>query len=441
MMRWLCTLLFFIFFPSLAPLTAGDGHLSDHFRKKARVMNHSGDLDHLVAGAKDKKLVLLGESSHGTHEFYTWRDSISRRLIAEHGFNFIAVEGDFAPLFELNRYVKNLPGAAGSAQEVLLDIDRWPLWMWSNEEMIGLAEWLRQYNDNLTPAQKVGFYGMDVYDEWRSKRMLLDFLEKHEPSLFEKVAREYNCLKPFRDNSWHYARMAAAGVTNCAIHTETVVQVLGEHKETLSQKEEYAYLYALQNALVVQNAEKFFRKSAAGKGTDSWNARVMHMQHTCENLLDFYGPDAKGIIWAHNTHVGDASYTGMKDYNELNIGQLARERLGRENVFLVGLTTYTGRVQAALQWEAMRQEMTVVAARKNSLEALLHRTGHKRFYLVFDEEDRKKEALAKSIGHRAIGVIYNPNMDHRQYVSTIVPLRYDALLFFARTKALTPLQD
>lgn len=434
---------FLFIFSSCSYATNGENgnSLDEHIKSKANVMVNASDLDALIEKASVKKLVLLGEASHGTHEYYAWRDSISRRLISEKDFNFIVVEGDFASLFELNRYVKDLPGAAGSAREVLLKLDRWPMWMWGNHEVLNLIEWLREYNSSLPADKKVGFYGMDVYDEWRSKEVLINFLKDKAPQLHEKVRDNYDCFTPYTGDSWAYARDVQEGRADCSDNTVNVVKLIEENKASLKNISNYDYFYAVQNAYVVKNAERFYRKSAQGLRSPSWNARATHMFKTAKRLRNFYGENSKGIVWAHNTHIGDASYTDMSTVQQVNIGELSRDHFGADNVLLVGFTTYKGKVQAGSQWGQPRQEMNVIRAQENSIEEILNRTGYKSFYLIFDDEDRNLEEFMKPIGNRAIGVVYNPQQDFRQYVSTIVPMRYDALIFFNETKALKPIID
>ncbi|MCG2431314.1 erythromycin esterase family protein [Aequorivita xiaoshiensis] len=411
---------------------------AQNFTKKAIKLDNASSLDPLIAAAWDKKLVLLGEASHGTHEYYIWRDKISRRLIEEHNFNFIAVEGDFASLYKLNQYVKNFEGAGKSAREVLMQLNRWPTWMWANEEVVALAEWLRQYNDSLPPNKKVGFYGMDVYDEWVSKEMVLETLKKIDESSYNYVKLQYNCFNPYKGDSWQYARAVKDGKPDCEAATERVVTYIRNNREILENLSDDEYFYLLQNAIVVHNAEEFYRESIAAKDAVSWNSRVFHMRETVGDLLALYGKNAKGVVWAHNTHIGDASFTSMRNTGEINIGQLKRENLGKDNVFLIGFSSYKGKVIAGSRWGARMEEMTIPRALRSSVEYKLKKTGLDAFYLIFDEEDRKEENL-KVMGHRAIGVVYNPQFDRRQFVPTIIPLRYDALIFFNETTALQPL--
>lgn len=412
---------------------------AQNFEQKTIPLKGDASLDKLISAAADKELVLLGEASHGTHEYYLWRDKISRRLIEEQGFNFIAVEGDFASLYHLNRYVKNLDGAANSAREILLKLDRWPTWMWANEEVVALTEWLRNHNDKLPQDEKVGFYGMDVYDEWNSKKVVLDLLKAADHTAYEYVKDQYNCFGHHKGDSWSYAHAVRAGKEKCATATKNVVEYIRNNRTNFPELSDDTYFYLLQNTIVVHNAEEFYRESVASKGNVSWNSRVHHMHGTVNDLLNIYGENSKGIVWAHNTHIGDAEYTNMRNSDEKNIGQLTREELGNDNVFLIGFTTYEGKVMAGPSWGAPMKEMTIPPAVSNSIEYKLNQIDQESFYLIFDKEDRKKRNL-KVMGNRAVGVVYNPKRDKRQFVPTIVPLRYDALFFFKKTTSLRVLK-
>lgn len=411
---------------------------AQNFKEKAISLDPESNLETLISTAGEKKLVMLGEASHGTHEYYVWRDKISRKLIENHDFNFIAVEGDFATLYHLNRYVKNLDGAKTSAQDVLIKLHRWPTWMWANEEVVALAEWLRKHNDQLPQHKKIGFYGMDVYDEWNSKAVVLELLENIDSSIHKYVQTQYDCFHPHKGDSWKYARAVNSGRKSCAEATKNVVDFIRGNREKFNELSDDTYFYLLQNAIVVHNAEEFYRESIASRGSVSWNSRVFHMHGTVNDLFSLYGENSKGIVWAHNTHIGDAYYTNMRNSGEKNIGQLSRESLGAENVFLVGFSSYKGKVMAGSSWGARMEEMTIPNAISGSVEDELNKVGLDAFYVLFDKEDRQEKNL-KTIGHRAIGVVYNPTGDRRQFVPTIVPLRYDALLFFKETTALRTL--
>lgn len=395
--------------------------------------NQAQDLDPLIEKIADKKLVLLGESTHGTHQFYTWRDSITRRLIQKHRFNFIAVEGDFATIYLLNRYVKGLDTVSTSAVEILQRFSRFPTWMWANHETARMVEWLKTHNQQQTPNQRVGIYGMDVYDEWRSYNEVISVVKKYTPHLFTAISTYYNCWRPYFGDSWNYALAVKNGnQRSCEEdHLQVLELILDSFQSVASDHPIFFYL--LQNALVVSNAEKFYREEIVYPNTArSWNSRVFHFYQTLLNLVAHYGPDSKGIVWAHNTHIGDATYSAMAQHQQQNIGQLLRAEWGEDQVFLVGFTTYHGEVIAAKSWAGKRKTMTIPPAQKNSLEHLLKQQGIPQFYLIFEPQDPPQHL----IGNRAIGVVYRPQNDPAQYVPSLVPKRYDALFYFYNT---TPL--
>lgn len=410
--------------------------LITYFESKATPFNNTAELDLLIEVCDQKKLVLLGEASHGTHEYYHWRAEISKRLITEKNFSFIAVEGDWASIYRLNKYVKGLENAKSSAKEVLQSFDRWPEWMWANTDILELAEWLKEYNYKLPPEEKVGFYGFDVYGQWQAMDDLLSWSENNLNDKHNDILNKLNCFAGYRTDEWQYAREVAEGKNSCEEELQQIVEMLRDHGESIDSSEMKPYFRAKQNALVVQNAESFYRLALQNR-TDSWNSRVDHMWLTITRLLDFYGQNSKGIVWAHNTHVGDSRATNMHLINQYNIGKLSRTTLGEENVFIAGLGTYRGKVNAGFEWGAPMRIMNVPKAQKGSLDYYLGQVPHKQFYILFNEDDRKEQVLAGNyLGHRAIGVTYNPRWEAGNYVPTLPAFRYDALLFFRETSAL-----
>ncbi len=395
------------------------------------------NLDPILKSIGVARLVLLGEASHGTSQFYTWRAEISKRLITEKGFSFIAVEGDWASLYRLNRYVKGLDNDS-SAREILLTFDRWPRWMWANEETMELAEWLRDFNKDRPLAKRVGFYGMDVYGWENSLTEVVGYLQTAAPQLAKQVQTLYAGLARHGGDVGSYARAAAAGQSS-AKEVAMVVKLLREASDTLIVMDSRAYFNAEQNALVVKNAEEHIRKMMHG-GSASWNARVEHMDFTVVRLKEFYGEKSRGIVWAHNTHIGDARATNMAQDQSLNIGQLARQRLGEESVFLLGFTTHHGDVLAARSWGGPRATMATPPAQAGSVEALLNKIRPQGALIIFRGK-QISPALRQPRGHRAIGVIYHPEREAGNYVPTILPQRYDAFIFLPRTNALRALHE
>ncbi|RYZ15597.1 MAG: erythromycin esterase family protein, partial [Chitinophagaceae bacterium] len=266
-------------------------------------LNTSKDFNALLADADDRPVVMLGEASHGTHEYYTWRTALSKRLIEEKGFRFIAVEGDWPDCYKINRYVKGYPDAGDSIHAVLRNFDRWPTWMWANWEVAALAEWLRDWNSQRPMEQRVGFYGLDVYSLWDSMRTLQEYLEGEDPALAKAIRGALGCFQPYEDNEHAYAR---ASLTKHSCR-DRVLELLREVRAKAPQYSDdpEAAFSAEQNALIAVNAESYYR-SMMSFDNESWNVRDRHMMETLRRLMDFHGPEAKGIVWEHNTHIGDA---------------------------------------------------------------------------------------------------------------------------------------
>src|SRR5919107_1849553 len=345
---------------------------------RSRSLEGSEDLDPLLERIGEARCVLLGEASHGTSEYYSWRTRISERLIQEKGFSFVAVEGDWPDCYEVNRYVKGYPGSRRDAREALRTFERWPTWMWANEEVASLAEMLRGHNEGLSEERKIGFYGLDVYSLRESIDEVVSYLERVAPDAAE------------------------------------------------------------QNALVVKNAEAYYRTMVRG-GAASWNVRDRHMAETLERLMQQHGPEARGIVWEHNTHIGDARYTDMARSGMVNVGQPAREERGDEDVVLVGFGSYRGSVLAAARWGAPMERMTVPPAREGSWEAVLHAAVEGDQLLVFS--GAQEEGFLDGRAHRAIGVVYDPAGErHGNYVPTVLPRRYDAFVYLDETRALRPFE-
>ncbi|CAD5265451.1 MULTISPECIES: erythromycin esterase family protein [unclassified Imperialibacter] len=409
--------------------------VADYLVSHSHSLQTSEDLDELIERAGDKKIVMLGEASHGTHEYYKWRTLISQRLIKEKGFYFIAVEGDWPDCYRVNRYIKNYSGAGKSAFEVLHAFNRWPTWMWANWEVLALAESLYNHNKTLPINKKVGFYGLDVYSLWESMESIINYLQKTDPSALTYAEKAFQCFEPYKgDEGTTYAYASAMVPEPC---TREVVDLLREIQKRAPQynSDQENVFSAEQNALVAQNAEKYYRAMLHG-GNQTWNIRDTHMMQTLTRLLEHHGKDAKAIVWAHNTHVGDARATDMRFEKMHNIGELARKEYLNDNVFLVGFGSYKGSVVAASGWGQRLQYMMVPPAITGSWEDLLQKSRLQNTYFLMD--DFKQNAFFyNEIGHRAIGVVYNPDTEKRgNYVPSVIPARYDAFMFFEETKAL-----
>jgi erythromycin esterase len=416
---------------------SGSETLFEPLRAFGKPLRGSESLDPLMERIDDARLVLLGEASHGTSDYYVWRHRISRRLVEEKGYQFIAVEGDWPDGYEINRYVKRLTGAGASAREVVYAFDRWPTRMWANWETVALAEWLRRHNENRPLEERVGFYGLDVYSLWESIEAVLRHVEEAHPEHAASVREAYACFQPFARDAQEYAWHTRLAPDDCREEVvEVLLTLLRSRREAPEDAE--AHFNAEQNARVAIGAERYYRAMVRGDG-ESWNVRDIHMMDTLDRLMDRYGPDAKGIVWAHNTHIGDARATDMADAGMLNIGQLARERYGEEQVVLVGFGGYEGSVVAGRAWGAPMERMKVPAAREGSWEELMHRSSPNSTLLI-SQDFGEGDGFLAPFGHRAIGVVYNPERErHGNYVPSYMMRRYDAFLYFESTRALHPL--
>jgi erythromycin esterase len=400
-------------------------------------LQRARDLDLLLQEIGDARIVLLGEASHGTSEYYTWRTAISKRLIQEKGFNFISVEGDWPDCFEVNNFIKGLREDDATALEVLETYNRWPTWMWGNWEVAALADWLKQYNNNKPEEEKVGFYGLDVYSLWDSLHEILTYLEKRDGAAVAAARKAFRCFEPYSEDPQEYARAVAFVSQDCEDEVVEMLHTLRTKALGAGGNRESEF-DAEQNALVAVNAERYYRAMVRGGG-NSWNVRDRHMMETLTRLLELHGPDSKAIIWEHNTHVGDARYTDMARSGMVNVGQLARELYGEENVYIVGFGSYKGSVIAADEWGERMEEMEVPAAPPGTWEYMLHEVSANN-KLIFSKDLRNLKELEKPIGHRAIGVVYHPRRERfGNYVPTIVPRRYDAFAYIDTTRALHPL--
>jgi erythromycin esterase len=402
-------------------------------------LESKADLQPLFDRIGDARIVMLGEASHGTHDYYTWRSHITKRLIEEKGFNFIAVEGDWPDCYRLNRFVKGYDANAKGSLQVLHAFNRWPTWMWANWEIVALADWLQKHNAGLPANKKAGFYGLDVYSLWESMESIMQYLKKTDVAALKVAEEAFRCFEPYRKGEGSsYARASQFVPELCE---NEVVYLLKEIQQKLPQyNTDYENVFsAEQNALVTVNAEKYYRAMIHG-GPHSWNVRDRHMADTLDRLLKFHGENSKVIVWEHNTHIGDARATDMADEGMFNIGELARTQHNDKGVVLVGFGSYKGTVMAGHSWGAKMQAMQMPEARKGSWEYLLHNAGRENKLLILDDFSRNDMFMENHIGHRAIGVVYNPQYEqYGNYVPSILPLRYDAFIYLDETRALYPL--
>lgn len=418
---------------------ANISRISDLISKRAKPLNNSSDLDPLLKLIGDAKYVLLGEASHGTHEYYTWRAIISQRLIKEKGFSFIAVEGDWPDCYRLNRYIKNYEVAGTTAAEVLHSFKRWPTWMWANWEIVAFAEWLKTYNNGLSLQKKIGFYGLDVYSLRESMASIIGYLKKNDPKTMQKAIKAMQCFEPYNaDEGQSYARASRIVPELCE---KEVIDLLVEIRNNIAQyNSDYENVFsAEQNALVAVNAERYYRAMIKG-GAQSWNIRDQHMVKTLNRLMDFHGKNTKVIVWEHNTHIGDARATDMVREDMVNVGQLVRQQHQNEGVVLVGFGSYKGSVIAGREWGGVMRKIPMPPAVNGSWEKILHDSGDKENKLIVLNNLKYEESMKAPLGHRAIGVVYNPEYERLgNYVASVLPLRYDAFIYIDETRALHPL--
>lgn len=439
-------------------------------RQSARQLTRPEDLDNLVTLAGQRDLVLLGEATHGSHEFYLWRDRLSRRLISEQGFNFVAVEGDSAALARLDDYVQGRTESALHAADVLRSFTRWPAWMWRNHEFAEFAEWLRGFNAGRPVGERVGVLGMDVYDPWAAAEALQTLLQRHRPELAIKFAAYLTCFARLGDSAEAQAQAPAGDVAECLDALRQAEAALMADAANWPVAVAFRFEDAQRYLRVVTNAVGYYRSLSAA---ESWNRRADHMWQVVTAHMAA-GPLAggslaggavgeaegkavdiaegktrrRGIVWAHNSHIGDAYYTGLGLLGMHNIGQLSRQGLGAERVFSVGLLTSRGQAIAAPAWGDAAGVTPMAPANVDSLEALLaqasdvatpsHAT-QPDWWLVFNPAARADLALNQTLGHRGIGVVYQPQQDALYYLPTRVPWRYDALLYLQETTPLRPL--
>ncbi|PWW23398.1 erythromycin esterase-like protein [Geodermatophilus normandii] len=402
--------------------------------ERARPLRDDADLDPLLERIGDARLVAIGEASHGTHEYYAWRAALTRRLVEERGFGLVAVEGDWPDCARVDRSVRLRPGGAEDPRSALDAIARWPTWMWANDDVVDSLRRLRRWNAGRPDADRVRFAGLDVYSLWDSMHELLAWLEEHEPDSAGAARQALRCFEPFGEDGAEYAFAQRFAPAACE---ETVVDLLRRLCEERGGDDDPDDRFAAQqNAAVVVGAERYYRAMVEGSAA-SWNVRDVHMADTLDRLVAHSG--AKAVVWAHNTHVGDARATDMAGAGMTNLGQLLRERHGTDDVVLVGFAGHRGGVIAGREWGAQMERMTVPPAREGSLEDLLHReVGHDALVVV--PRGTRPGWLDTRLGHRAIGVVYRPERERwGNYVPTVVGERYDALLYLEETTPLRPL--
>jgi len=403
------------------------------------------DYEPLMELVGNSRFTLLGEASHGTHDFYHTRAQITQWLIKEKGYSAVAVEADWPDAHRVNRYVQGRSDDA-DAVEALGSFKRFPTWMWRNTDVVEFVAWLREYNDDLPEgSRKVGFYGLDLYSLHASARAVLDFLDKVDPEAAQRARYRYACFEHFGEDTQAYGYAARFGLSK-SCEDEVVNQLVEMQKRAadLANRDGHldpdAFFIAEQNARLVANAERYYRSMFESQ-IGSWNLRDQHMVETLDALVNHLGArSAKVALWAHNSHLGDARATQMGASGELNVGQLVRQRHGEDTV-LVGFTTHTGTVTAASNWDGPAERKRVRAALSGSYESLFHAAGVSNFLLILRGATWLSGVLNQEMLERAIGVIYLPESERvSHYFQARLANQFDALIHLDETRAVEPLE-
>jgi erythromycin esterase-like protein len=400
----------------------------------------------LIEKIGDARFVLMGEASHGTQEFYQTRIELTKQLIRDKGFMAVMIEGDWPDAYQVHRYIQG-QGEVSQAEQSLDAFRRFPTWMWRNTTLPPFLKWLREHNDQITsPQNKVGFYGLDLYSLNRSMQAVIQYLQRVDPKAAEHAIARYACFDHLNIDSQTYGYLASAGIKKACLD-EAVVQLVELQHQAFAYAQrdgmtaEDEYFYATQNARLVKNAERYYRSMFEGRAS-SWNIRDEHMAETVTILSDHlencFKVPAKIIIWAHNSHVGDARATEMSDRGEVNIGQLIREQ--HRDTFSIGFSTYDGFVTASTDWDTPALRRKVMPGLAGSYEELFHEVGFNQFILNLKGNETLDHYLQTERLQRAIGVIYRPETERvSHYFLTRLPYQFDSIIHYDRTDAVRPL--
>jgi protein-L-isoaspartate(D-aspartate) O-methyltransferase len=386
----------------------------------------------------DARVVLLGEATHGTSEFYRMRARITRELITRRGFDIVAVEADWADAARVDRHVRAGPQQPSRGRA----FTRFPTWMWRNEDVHAFIEWLRAWNrEEKDPGKRTGFYGLDLYGLHDSIRAVLEYLDAVDPQAGRIARQRYGCLTPWEGDPAAYGRAAVTGsYRTCEAQVVSMLQDMLERRIEYARRDGDRFLDAFQNARLIANGERYYRAMYYGS-RESWNLRDLHMFETLETLLAFHGPGSRAVVWEHNSHVGDAAATEMSARGEINIGYLARRSLGPA-AYTVGFGTDTGTVAAASDWDGPMEVKDVRPSHPESYERVCHESGVEAFLLALREPAREavREELMPPRLERAIGVIYRPETELlSHYFQAVLPRQFDEYVWFDRTRAVEPL--
>ena len=397
----------------------------------------TADLNPLLGRIGDARVVLIGEASHGTSEFYRMRDRISRALIERNGFNFVAIEGDWPDAARIDHYVRHREYQPSEWTA----FSRFPIWMWRNNEVRAFVDWLRGHNSAHNPASRVAFHGLDLYSLYDSIRFVLEYLDDVDPKSAEVARERYGCLTPWQSDPATYGHAALTGrYPTCEADVAHALSDLLQKRQAYAAHDGERFLDAVQNARLVTNAERYYRIMYYGSRA-SWNLRDEHMFNTLKTLLAYHGERSKGIVWAHNSHIGNAEATEMAARGEHNIGQLCRKEFG-QNCYAIGFGTDRGTVAAASEWGGPMEIKDVRPSVKESIERLCHESETQHFMLDLRDRDADHtKGLLKPRLERAIGVIYRPESElASHYFEAVLPRQFDEYVWFDETRAVAPLK-
>ena len=401
----------------------------------------SAAIDTIAARAARATIVLIGEASHGTQDFYAIRAELTRRLITAHGFRAVALEGDWPDTFRVHRYVTGNSDDT-TAEDALSDFRRFPAWMWRNEPMRDFVEWLAEFNRGLADGEGAGVFGLDLYSLHASIEAVLHYLDSVDPAAAARARARYGCFEYFGDSAHGYGYAVTHGAESCEDEAVAALVDLRRHALALplhhSHGSDEAFFSAEQNARLVMNAERYYRAMYRGRES-TWNLRDTHMADTLDALIDrMPGAGAGIVVWAHNSHVGDARATEMGARGEVNVGQLVRERHRRET-FLIGFSTHAGTVTAATDWDAPMERKRVRPSLDGSYERLFHDCGESRFWIDLAGGAAARELDGPKL-QRAIGVIYRPQTERwSHYFDARLTRQFDVMIHIDVTDALQPL--
>jgi len=388
----------------------------------------------LLVRAARSRIVCIGEASHGTHEFYSWRAEFTKSLVLGHDVRWIGVEGDWPDCARINRWLHGLDGTDRSARAELATFERWPTWLWANDDVAEFLDWLREVNRRRPAREQVSFYGLDVYSLWDSLDRVMHWLSENAPEALEEAERAWACFLPFHQDPQAYGWSTRLVPESCEDEVAALLSAVLAEAGQVSDQESFD---AIQNAHVAAEAEQYYRSMMRGDRV-SWNVRDIHMTDTIDRLRLHHGADGIGVVWEHNTHLGDARATDMLAGGLVNVGQLLRQRHPGGEVLLIGQACAYGTVLASDAWGSPETVRVVPMPRPGSHEDILDRALVADAVLHFPA-DRRGPWLSAERGHRAIGVVYRPEAELGNYVPTVMGDRYDALVWFRSTSALHPL--